>query len=130
MATFPPPGDKQALEQGDALTPKFDANGLIAAIATDAGSGEVLMLAWMNQEALHQTLKTGEAHYWSRSRSALWHKGATSGQIQTVVELRIDCDQDAIWLKVRTEGDGGACHTGARSCFYRLIEGGGLRRAD
>jgi phosphoribosyl-AMP cyclohydrolase len=130
MAIFPPPGDKQALEQGDVLTPKFDANGLIAAIATDADCGDVLMLAWMNQEALHLTLQTGEAHYWSRSRSALWHKGATSGQIQTVVELRIDCDQDAIWMKVRAQGDGGACHTGARSCFYRLVEGGSLKRAD
>lgn len=125
--SFPPPGDKQALEQGDALTPRFGADGLIAAIATDADTGEVLMFAWMNDEALRLTLDTGEAHYWSRSRGALWHKGATSGQIQQVAEIRIDCDQDAVWLKVRPQGDGGACHTGAHSCFYRVIEQGKLR---
>jgi len=129
-APFPEPGDKQALEQGDVLTPRFDAAGLIAAIATDADTGEPLMFAWMNDEALRLTLDTGEAYYWSRSRNQLWHKGATSGQIQTVVELRIDCDQDAVWMKVRAQGDGGACHTGARSCFYRVVEGGALRRAD
>jgi len=129
-APFPPPGDKQALEQGDVLTPRFDASGLIAAIATDAGTGEPLMFAWMNDEALRRTLDTGEAHYWSRSRNELWRKGATSGQIQRVVELRVDCDQDAVWLKVKAQGDGGACHTGARSCFYRVVEGGALRRAD
>jgi len=128
--TFPPPGEKTALEQGDRLTPRFGPDGLIAAIATDADTGEVLMFAWMNEEALRLTLDTGEAHYWSRSRSALWHKGATSGQIQAVVEARIDCDQDAVWLKVRAQGDGGACHTGARSCFYRVIDkDGGLERA-
>jgi phosphoribosyl-AMP cyclohydrolase len=130
MAAFPPPGDKHALEHGDVLTPRFDAAGLIAAIATDADTGEPLMFAWMNDEALRLTLDTGEAHYWSRSRSELWHKGKTSGQIQTVVELRIDCDQDAVWLRVRPQGDGGACHTGARSCFYRRIENGTLKRAD
>jgi phosphoribosyl-AMP cyclohydrolase len=127
---FPPPGSKLELEQGAILTPRFGPDGLIAAIATDADTGEALMFAWMNDDALRLTLDTGEAHYWSRSRGELWHKGATSGQIQTVVELRIDCDQDAVWLKVRPQGNGGACHTGARSCFYRVVEGGALRRAD
>ncbi len=130
MAAFPPPGSKQELEQGAILTPRFGPDGLIAAIATHADTGEVLMFAWMNDEALRLTLDTGEAHYWSRSRGALWRKGATSGQIQSVIEARIDCDQDAVWLKVRPQGDGGACHTGARSCFYRLMEGGALRRTD
>lgn len=109
----------------DALS--FDANGLVAAIAQRHGTGEVLMLAWMNAEALSKTLVTREAHYFSRSRNELWRKGATSGQIQEVVEARIDCDQDAVWLKVRPQGDGGACHTGARSCFYRVIEDGTLK---
>ena len=115
---------KAALEQGETLAPRFDANGLIAAVATHAATGEVLMLAWMNAEALEATLATGEAHYFSRSRGELWHKGATSGQVQIVDEIRIDCDQDAVWMKVRPQGDGGACHTGTVSCFYRAIEGG------
>jgi len=123
--SFPPP-DKAALEHGAALTPRFDANGLIAAVATHAGTGEILMLAWMNAEALDLTLKTGEAHYFSRSRNALWKKGETSGQVQIVRELRVDCDQDAVWIKVDPQGDGGACHTGARSCFYRVWEDGRL----
>jgi phosphoribosyl-AMP cyclohydrolase len=126
MTEFPTAPDKHALEHGDVLSPRFDANGLIAAVATHADTGEVLMFAWMNADALSRTLTTGEAHYFSRSRGELWHKGATSGQIQSVVEARIDCDQDAVWLKVRPQGDGGACHTGARSCFYRAIEGGKL----
>ena len=125
-ATFPTAPETHTLEHGDVLSPRFDANGLIAAVATHAATGEVLMLAWMNAEALSRTLETGEAHYFSRSRGELWHKGATSGQIQQVVEARIDCDQDAVWLKVRPQGDGGACHTGARSCFYRAIEDGKL----
>ncbi len=124
--SLPPAGDKAALEHGAALTPRFDANGLIAAVATDARSGEILMLAWMNAEALRLTLETGEAHYWSRSRGALWKKGETSGQVQKVRELRVDCDQDAVWIKVDPQGDGGACHTGARSCFYRVWEDGRL----
>ncbi|MBX3482684.1 phosphoribosyl-AMP cyclohydrolase [Phenylobacterium sp.] len=123
--TFPTAPSKDALEQGETLSPRFDAAGLIAAIATHADTGEVLMLAWMNAEALERTLATGEAHYWSRSRGELWHKGATSGQVQVVDELRVDCDQDAVWLKVRPQGDGGACHTGARSCFYRVVEADG-----
>ena len=126
-ATFPTAPDAHALEHGATLAPRFDANGLIAAVATHAETGEVLMFAWMNAEALSLTLATGEAHYWSRSRGELWHKGATSGQIQRVVETRIDCDQDCVWLKVEPQGDGGACHTGARSCFYRVIEGGQLK---
>ena len=108
------------------LTPRFGPDGLIAAVAQDADSGEVLMLAWMNAEALQRTLDTGEAHYWSRSRGELWHKGATSGQVQRVAEVRIDCDQDAVLLKVRPQGDGGACHVGFRSCFYRRVEDGRL----
>lgn len=123
---FPMLSDAEALEHGAVLAPRFDAAGLVAAIAQDAVSGEVLMLAWMNREALRLTLETGLAHYWSRSRQALWKKGETSGQLQTVKEIRIDCDQDAVLLKVEVGGDGGACHTGARSCFYRVAEGGRL----
>ena len=126
MTGFPTAPDTDALEHGSALAPRFDANGLIAAVATHADTGEVLMFAWMNAEALRLTLDTGEAHYFSRSRNALWRKGATSGQIQDVIETRIDCDHDCVWLKVKPQGDGGACHTGARSCFYRVIEGGQL----
>jgi phosphoribosyl-AMP cyclohydrolase len=126
QTSFPAAASKQELETGDLLAPRFDANGLIAAVATHADTGEVLMLAWMNAEALAKTVETGEAWYFSRSRGELWHKGATSGQVQTVIEARIDCDQDAVWLRVRPQGDGGACHTGARSCFYRAIEGGKL----
>ena len=128
MTTFPTTTDKTALEQGEVISPRFDAAGLIAAVATDSMTGEVLMLAWMNAEALALTLQTGEAHYFSRSRNELWHKGATSGQIQIVDELRIDCDQDAVWLRVRPQGDGHACHTGARSCFYRVARDGRLVR--
>ena|SRR5579864_3070453 len=126
MTTFPAPADTEALEHGPALTPSFDDKGLVAAIAQHAETGEVLMLAWMNAEALAKTLSSGEAHYFSRSRQALWRKGETSGQVQQVVEVRIDCDQDAVLLKVRPQGDGGACHTGARSCFYRVVEDGRL----
>ena len=108
------------------MTSAIDFKGLIPAIATHAETGEVLMLAYMNAEALERTLATGEAYYFSRSRNELWHKGATSGQIQLVEEILVDCDQDALLLKVTPEGDGGACHTGARTCFYRAIEGGKL----
>ena len=107
------------LEHGIVLKPRFDANGLIAAIAQDAATGEVLMLAWMNAEALAKTLETGRATYWSRSRQALWVKGETSGHVQIVKEIRIDCDQDAVLLRV--EQTGAACHTGAPSCFYRRV---------
>ena len=123
---FPSPGPAAELERGVVLTPSFNADGLIAAIAVHADSGEVLMLAWMNAEALRATLDTGEAHYFSRSRQALWKKGETSGQIQQVAEVRVDCDQDAVLLKVRPQGDGGACHVGFRSCFYRVVEDGRL----
>ena len=123
---FPTLSSKQELERGAVLAPRFDANGLIAAVTTHADTGEVLMLAWMNAEALRLTLDTGFAHYFSRSRNALWKKGETSGQLQSVVEVRVDCDQDAVLLKVRPQGDGGACHVGFRSCFYRAVEDGKL----
>ncbi|MBV9566729.1 MAG: phosphoribosyl-AMP cyclohydrolase [Hyphomicrobiales bacterium] len=109
------------IEQSLTLTPSFDASGLLACITVDAGTGEVLMLAHMNQEALQRSIETGEAWYWSRSRRELWHKGETSGQTQRIVEMRIDCDQDALLIKVEVAGDGGACHTGHRSCFYRKV---------
>ncbi len=100
--------------------PKFDADGLITAVVTDAESGDVLMVAHMNEEALRKTIASGEAWYYSRSRKALWKKGETSGHVQRVIELRVDCDQDALWLRVDQQGPG-ACHTGRRSCFYRAI---------
>jgi len=124
--SFPSPGAAAELERGAALTPSFNADGLVGAIAQHADTGEVLMLGWMNAQALRLTLDTGEAHYFSRSRQTLWKKGETSGQIQRVVEIRVDCDQDAVLLKVRPQGDGGACHVGFRSCFYRMVENGSL----
>jgi phosphoribosyl-AMP cyclohydrolase len=120
MSLFPAAPDKHALEEGTALSPRFDANGLVTVVATEADSGAVLMVAHMNAEALKRSIETGEAWYWSRSRKELWHKGATSGQIQTIVEMRVDCDQDALWIKVKVAGDGGCCHTGRCSCFYRM----------
>lgn len=108
------------IEEGLRLTPKFDADGLITAVVTDATSGEVLMVAHMNEQALHKTISSGEAWYFSRSRRALWKKGEQSGHVQRVVELRVDCDQDAVWLRVDQQG-AGACHTGRRSCFYRAV---------
>ena len=117
--TFSAPGKTADLEDGSALTPKFDADGLVTAVATDAVSGDVLMVAHMNAQALAKTIETGEAWYYSRSRHALWRKGETSGHTQHVVEMRIDCDQDAVWIKV--EQVAGACHTGRRSCFYRAV---------
>ena len=116
---FPPPGGAAELEEGSALTPKFDANGLVTCVATDAASGDLLMVAHMNAEALAKTIATGEAWYYSRSRRALWRKGETSGHTQRVVELCVDCDQDAVWIKV--EQVAGACHTGRHSCFYRAV---------
>lgn len=118
---FAPSGDKVALETGDRLTPRFDERGLIQAVAVDMATREVLMVATMNAEALALTIETGVAHYWSRSRQALWRKGATSGHSQKVVELRIDCDQDAVVLLVEAQGPG-QCHVGHRSCFYRSVE--------
>jgi phosphoribosyl-AMP cyclohydrolase len=116
---FPPPGRTADLEEGVALTPKFDAAGLVTCVTTDAASGEVLMVAHMNAEALAKTIATGEAWYYSRSRRALWRKGETSGHTQRVIEMRVDCDQDAVWIKV--EQVAGACHTGRHSCFYRAV---------
>jgi len=128
--SFPTAPDKQALERGEVLAPRFDADGLVAAVTTHAETGEVLMLAWMNAEALARTMETREAHYYSRSRQALWKKGETSGQVQLVQEIRVDCDQDAVWLRVLPQGDGGACHVGFRSCFYRVVgEDGRLRES-
>ena len=115
------------LETAPAFTPQFNPDGLIPAIAQDAATGEVLMLAWMNAEALRLTLETGAATYWSRSRRALWVKGETSGHTQRVIEMRVDCDQDAILLRV--EQTGPACHTGAKDCFYRVVEKDGALTA-
>jgi phosphoribosyl-AMP cyclohydrolase len=113
------------LERGIALTPRFDSAGLITCVAVEAGTGSVLMVAHMNAAALDATLASGVVTYWSRSRQCLWRKGETSGQVQHLVEMRIDCDQDALLLTVRVGGDGGACHTGHHSCFYRRVETGG-----
>ena len=109
-------------EEGLRFQPKFDASGLLTCVATDAASGDVLMVAHMNEEALRKTIASGEAWYFSRSRNALWRKGETSGQTQRVLEIRTDCDQDAVWIRV--EQQGAACHTGRRSCFYRKVEAG------
>ena len=127
MTDYPPPLSGRDQDETRELRPKFDASGLVAAIAQDAETGEVLMLAWMNAEALARTLETGRATYWSRSRGEMWVKGETSGHIQKVVEVRVDCDQDAVLLKVRQTG--GACHTGRESCFYRIADASGLTLA-
>lgn len=113
-------GSSKEIEEGLALAPKFDRDGLVTVVATDAASGDLLMVAHMNAEALARTIETGEAWYFSRSRKALWKKGESSGHVQRVVEMRVDCDQDAVWIKVEQEGPG-ACHTGRRSCFYRAV---------
>ena len=119
----------EQVEEGFELAPKFDRDGLIACVTTDATTRGVLMLGYMNREALELTLLTGEAHYWSRSRQVLWRKGSSSGLVQRVVEMRIDDDQDAVWLRVRVAGSGASCHVGYRSCFYRAVDvpGGALR---
>ncbi|WP_173931724.1 phosphoribosyl-AMP cyclohydrolase [Chelativorans sp. Marseille-P2723] len=122
LSFSPPPADKAALENGSEFTPRFDASGLITAVVTDADDGALLMIAHMNAEALSLTLETGIAHYWSRSRSTLWKKGETSGNVQKLVSLTTDCDQDAVHLQVRVQGDGVTCHTGRRSCFYRTVK--------
>lgn len=109
------------IEEGSGFAPKFGADGLITAVTVDANSGDVLMVAHMNREALERTLAEGRVWYWSRSRQTLWLKGETSGQIQTLVEMRVDCDQDCLLLRVRVGGDGGACHTGRATCFYRRV---------
>lgn len=113
----------EQVEEGNELAPKFDSEGLIPCVTTAAGTGEVLMLGYMNEEALRLTIETGEAHYYSRSRKVLWHKGATSGLVQKVKEMRIDDDQDAIWISVEIPGDA-SCHVGYRSCFYRAVPTG------
>jgi phosphoribosyl-AMP cyclohydrolase len=114
--------DKAEIEEGPDFAPKFGPDGLIVCVTTDAADGAILMVAYMNAEALRLTLETGVAHYWSRSRKALWRKGDTSGQVQAVRDLRVDCDQDALVLRVEPGGDGKACHTGRRSCFYRRVD--------
>lgn len=117
------------IEETKTLLPCYNEDGLIACIATDHKTGEVLMMAWMNEQALRKTLETGEMHYWSRSRGELWHKGATSGNVQTLIEMRIDCDQDCLLAKVEmpagADGNVSACHTGRKSCFYRVVEKNG-----
>ena len=119
-----PPQDKKTLEEGSVLAPQFDANGLITAVVTDARDGMLLMVAHMNAEALALTIESGIAHYWSRSRGRIWKKGETSGNVQFVTEMRVDCDQDAVWLRVNVAGHRATCHTGRRSCFYRKVEPG------
>jgi phosphoribosyl-AMP cyclohydrolase len=123
---FPEPSkDKLILEEGTVFSPRFDGSGLVTAVVTDAGDGALLMVAHMNAQALALTVETGTAHYWSRSRAALWKKGETSGNLQHVVEIRTDCDQDTIWLRVNVSGRNATCHTGRRSCFYRRIVAAG-----
>lgn len=117
-------GDKAEIELGSAFAPLFNDDGLIVCITTDADSAEILMVAWMNAEALAETLETGIACYWSRSRKTLWRKGETSGSSQTVLEIRTDCDQDALLLRVKVAGSGASCHQGYRSCFYRQVNVG------
>jgi len=113
---------KNNLEEGTEFLPDFDSKGLVTAVVTDAESGGLLMVAFMNKEALKFTLETGIAHYWSRSRQKIWKKGESSGNIQKIEEIRVDCDQDALWLKVCVLGAGATCHTGRKSCFYRRLE--------
>lgn len=113
---------RRDLEEGSHFTPRFDGAGLIPCVTLDARTGDVLMVAYMNAEALHLTLETKVVTYWSRSRNSLWRKGETSGQTQRLVEMRTDCDQDVLLLRVEVGGDGGCCHTGRRSCFYRRVE--------
>lgn len=122
MTGAPTDLDRDALEEGTAFRPRYDAAGLIPCVTTDAATGTVLMVAFMNAAALQATLETKVVTYWSRSRNVLWRKGETSGQVQRLVEMRIDCDQDTLLLRVEVGGDGGCCHTGRRSCFYRSVE--------
>jgi phosphoribosyl-AMP cyclohydrolase len=121
MPRFAARGSDRDIEAGTTFMPRFDEHGLIACIVADASDGAVLTFAYMNEEALARTIDTGEAWFWSRSRRALWHKGETSGNTFAVEEMRVDCDQDAVLMRVRVAGDGVACHTGARSCFYRRL---------
>jgi phosphoribosyl-AMP cyclohydrolase len=128
QSPFAASSSTREIEEGLALAPKFDADGLVTCVATDVSSGDVLMVAHMNAEALRLTIASGEAWYYSRSRKSLWRKGESSGHVQRVVEMRIDCDQDALWIKVEQSGPG-ACHTGRRSCFYRAVPLGQERGA-
>jgi len=118
---FAPRRSIEQVEEGTELAPKFDASGLIPVVTTDYASGELLMHGYMNAEALERTIATREAHYFSRSRQVLWHKGATSGLVQRVRELLIDDDQDCVWMRVEVAGSGASCHVGYRSCFYRRV---------
>ena len=127
-APSPAPQSKTASEESTVFAPRFDADGLLPVVVTSAKTGQVLMLAYMNEEALARTIETGEAHYWSRSRRRLWRKGEESGKTQRVVEMRTDCDQDALWLMVEGTGAEAACHTGRRSCFYRGVPLGAAPR--
>jgi phosphoribosyl-AMP cyclohydrolase len=120
LPRFAQPGSAAEVEEGRVFAPKFDADGLVTCVVTDARSGDVLMVAHMNAQALQQTIETGEAWYFSRSRRTLWRKGESSGHVQRVIEMRVDCDQDAVWIRVEQAG-AGACHTGRRSCFYRAV---------
>lgn len=117
-----PLDDKVSQEEGEVLAPRFNADGLVTAVTVDAGDNTVLMLAHMNAEALHLSIETGVAHYFSRSRNALWKKGETSGNLQEIEEILVDCDQDAVVLRVRVKGHDASCHTGRRSCFYRSVQ--------
>jgi phosphoribosyl-AMP cyclohydrolase len=127
LSPFAPRGSTEEVEEGLAFAPKFDADGLVTCVATDWRTGDVLMVAHMNAEALNKTIESGEAWYYSRSRQRLWRKGETSGHVQRVIEMRVDCDQDAVWIKVEQAGPG-ACHTGRRSCFYRAVPLGSGKR--
>lgn len=128
--TTPASKSQADIEEGTVFAPKFDADGLMPVIVTSAETGEVLLFAYMNEEALARTIETGEAHYWSRSRGGLWRKGEVSGNTQRVVEMRTDCDQDAIWLKVEMTGAEASCHTGRRTCFYRAVALGSTPDGD
>jgi phosphoribosyl-AMP cyclohydrolase len=129
-ARFAAPTDATQVEAGTHLTPRFDADGLLPCIVSDAASGEVVMFAHMNAAALALTIESGTAHYWSRSRRKLWRKGEESGHTQRVVEMRVDCDQDALWIRVETGATGANCHTGRKSCFYRTVPVGGTPARD
>lgn len=121
LPPFAARGTTAEIEGGTTFQPKFDGDGLIPAIVTAADGGDVLMFAWMNREALKLTVETKIAHFWTRSRQKIWRKGEESGNVLDIAELRVDCDQDVVWLKVRVRGAGVACHTGAPSCFYRSV---------
>lgn len=122
MIAFPARGSASEIETGSVFMPKFDGDGLIPAIVTDAETGRVLMFAWMNAEALKLTLETGNAHFWTRSRQRIWKKGEESGNLLDVVSVLTDCDQDVVQVSVNVRGAGAACHTGAASCFYRQVD--------